>query len=312
MLSETIEQDPLGEDSPVEPVSPSQVTVVIPAFNEVQGIGDVVRELRQAFAEIMIVVVDDGSTDGTRQAALAAGAKVLRHKRNQGYGASLRTGMLAAATPYIAIYDADGQHRPEDLGRLIAHAASYDMVIGERDKKSPQPLSRRPLKWMLGKVANLLSGQEIPDLNSGLRVMRRSVILRYLHLFPKGFSASTTMTICMLQRGYEVRFEPVTTKLRLSGKSQVKKVNDGLRTIRLMIRLVVLFNPQRFFLPPALAMILLGGAYGLYKALVHQQGIPVLAMLVVVTGLLTGLFGILADQISTLRIELFERDGTGA
>jgi glycosyltransferase involved in cell wall biosynthesis len=286
----------------------SEVTVVIPAFNEAGRIAEVIRELRERIPGIRVLVVDDGSGDSTGHSALEAGAEVISHRRNRGYGAALKTGIQAIATPYVAMYDGDGQHRPEDLLEMMSLARRADLVIGARDRNSSRQIDRWPGKWVLGRVANLLTGQKIPDLNSGLRVMRRSVILRYLHLLPNGFSASTTTTICMFQRGYDVKFVPITTRKRLEGKSTVRKLRDGLNAIRLMVRLIILFNPERFFLPPALAMIALGAGYGVYKAMVRGQGIPTLAVLVIVTGLITGLFGLLADQISTLRIEVFERD----
>jgi len=289
-------------------VSASDVTVVMPAFNEGAHIGKVVADLRAELPDIKVLVVDDGSCDNTGDQARAAGAQVITHRRNMGYGAALRTGIHMARTGHIAMYDADGQHRPCDLAKLMATADGYDMVVGTRGKDSHREISSRPGKWFLGKAANMLAGRRIPDLNSGLRVIRRKVILRYLHLLPQGFSASTTSTICLLQRGYDVTFVPITTVKRQGGKSTVKKFGDGFRTIQLMVRLIILFNPQRFFLPPALLLIAVGTIYGLAKAVMHGQGIPQLAVLLVMTGLITGLFGLLAEQISTLRLELFEKD----
>lgn len=293
--------------APVRPATPADVTVIIPAYNEGAVVGQVVAELRQAMPAARVLVVDDGSTDSTAAAAAAGGARVLRHRRNLGYGAGLRTGILAAETPFVAIYDADGQHRPEDLARLIEQAADADMVVGARAGASVQVAARRPGKWLLVRFANLLVGQDIPDLNSGLRVIRRGVILRYLHLFPRGFSASTTMTVCLLQRGYQVKFLPITTRSREGRKSTVRGLNDGLNTLRLIVRLIVLFNPQRFFLPPALGLIALGGLYGFIRAAISREGFPTLAALVIITGLIAGMFGLLAEQISTLRLEMFER-----
>jgi len=291
-----------------EAIDASELTVVIPAYNEGGKIADVVRELLGAMEGAKVLVVDDGSADATADQARAAGADVLAHRRNRGYGAALKTGIRAAHTPYVAMYDADGQHRPEDLARMMTVAGGADLVIGARDKDSSRQLDRRPGKWVLARVANYLTGQKIPDLNSGLRVIRRSAVLRYLHLLPNGFSASTTTTICMIQRGYNVEFVPITTRPRAGGRSTVRKFRDGMNTIRLMVRLIVLFSPERFFLPPAVTLILVGIVYGLWRAMTVGHGIPVLALLLVMTGMITGLFGVMADQISTLRIELFERE----
>lgn len=287
----------------------NDLTVIIPAYNEAEAIGHVVSELLEAAVGTRVIVIDDGSEDSTGDIAEAAGAMVIRHRRNRGYGAGLKTGMRAAKTGYVAMYDADGQHRPEDLVRLFSAAGQHDAVIGARDKESYQAASRRPGKWLLGKIANALVGQKIPDLNSGLRVFRREVIMRYLHLLPDGFSASTTSTVCMLQRGYDVVFLPITTRKRV-GKSNVRQIRDGLNAIFLMIRLIILFNPTRFFLPPAVLLILIGLVYGAVTAIREGLGVPTLALLLVSTGLITGMFGLLADQISSLRRELFEKDST--
>ena len=285
----------------------SDLTVVIPAYNEAEAIGGVVKELVQKAEGVKVLVVDDGSEDETGSVAREAGASVIRHKRNRGYGASLKTGIRAAGTTFVAMYDADGQHRPEDLLRLYEAAREHDVVIGARDKASHQVVSRRPGKWVLARTADTLVGRKIPDLNSGLRVMRRSIAMRYLHLLPDGFSASTTTTVCVMQRGYDVEFLPITTRERV-GKSTVKQFRDGMNTIYLIMRLIVLFNPTRFFLPPAIAMIVTGLVYGFVKAFRLHHGFPVLALLLVSTGLITGMFGLLAEQISSLRREMYEKD----
>jgi glycosyltransferase involved in cell wall biosynthesis len=218
----------------------------------------------------------------------------------------VKTGIKTADTEFVATCDADGQHRPEDLMRLYEAAREHDVAIGARGKTSHQVASRRPGKWVLARTAETLVGQKIPDLNSGLRVMRRMIAMRYLHLLPDGFSASTTLTVCVLQRGYNVEFVPITTRER-EGKSTVKQVRDGLNTVHLIVRLIILFNPTRFFLPPALAMIAAGLIYGFFKAFRLHHGFPVLALLLVSTGFITAMFGLLADQISSLRREMYEK-----
>jgi glycosyltransferase involved in cell wall biosynthesis len=297
----------LRESHKLTPINLSQLTVVIPAYNEAEKIRDVIAELQAEIPGIEILVIDDGSNDNTGTVARNAGAQVVIHGRNKGYGAALKTGIRTATTPYVAMYDADGQHRPSDLLKLIDCAGNCHIVIGARGKESDRTLSRRPGKWVLARVANLLAGRSIPDLNSGLRVIHRETILRYLHLLPSGFSASTTTTICFMQRDYEVAFVPIVTRKRV-GKSTVKQFRDGMNTIALMINLIILFNPQRFFLPPAILLVAIGSIYGLARAIIEGQGIPMLAVLVVMTGLIAGMFGLLAKQISTLRIELYERE----
>ncbi|MFW6132941.1 MAG: glycosyltransferase family 2 protein [Planctomycetota bacterium] len=139
-----------------------ELTVIVPALNEADAIGDVVAELRGHLPTATIMVVDDGSEDDTGQVAASVGARVVRHRRNLGYGASIKTGIVAATTPYVATYDADGQHRPEDLARLLAVAGSYDLVIGARGRNSHRSWLRRPGKWLLARVANALGGDGFP------------------------------------------------------------------------------------------------------------------------------------------------------
>jgi glycosyltransferase involved in cell wall biosynthesis len=297
---------PASEELSPEALGQS-VTVVIPAYNEASAIVTVVTQLRQLLPDVDVLVVDDGSNDSTFTAASSTGVKVIKHARNLGYGAALKSGIRAAQTPFVAMFDADGQHRPEDLAEMLQLAPRCDAVIGARTGGSHQVNSRKPGKWVLGKVANQLVGQSIPDLNSGMRIIRRNVILRYLHLLPNGFSASTTTTICLLQRGYDVTFHPIRTRERV-GKSTVKQLRDGFNTVFLMIRLIVLFNPLRFFLPPSILLVVSGLIYGLSLALIRGHGVPTLALLMVMTGLIATMFGLLADQISSLRKEMFEKD----
>jgi len=266
-----------------------------------------VERLLTGAAGARVLVIDDGSTDGTADVARAAGATVIQHSRNSGYGSGLKTGIRAAETPIVAIFDADAQHRVEDLVRLVGAIGEHDTVIGARSSASHQPFLRRPGKWMLQRTASMLVGQKIPDLNSGLRVFRREIIARYLHLLPDGFSASTTSTICLLQRGYDVAFLPITVDKRV-GKSTVRQVRDGVRTIYLMVNLIVLFNPTRFFLPPAGVLIAVGLIYGVIRTITQRLGVPTLALLMISMGMITGMFGLLAKQISSLRCELFEKD----
>jgi glycosyltransferase involved in cell wall biosynthesis len=285
----------------------SDLTVVIPAYNEAEAIGEVVSELLQKAPGVKVLVVDDGSQDDTAAVARTAGATVIRHTLNRGYGASVKTGIRSTITEFVATYDADGQHRPEDLMRLFEAARQHDIVIGSRDKLSHQMAARLPGKWILARTAETLVGQKIPDLNSGLRVMRREIAMKYLHLLPNGFSASTTITVYVMQRGYDVEFVPITVRERI-GKSTVKQLRDGLNTIYLIVRLIILFNPTRFFLPPAAVMVATGLIYGFFKAFRLHHGFPVLALLLVSTGLITAMFGLLADEISALRREICERD----
>ena len=184
------------------------LTIIIPAFNEAQSLDGVLEDLKATCSHIIdqIVVVDDGSIDETAQIAEKGGAAVIRHPQNLGYGAALKAGIRAAKTSFVLTMDADGQHQAKDILRVweLAQRYTVDMVGGERKGLIHSPLWRMPGKWLLGLMANYLTKRTIPDLNSGFRLIRRDVALKYLHVCPLGFSFSTTITMALLSRGYNV------------------------------------------------------------------------------------------------------------
>ncbi|HKO90569.1 MAG TPA: glycosyltransferase family 2 protein [Polyangiaceae bacterium] len=285
-----------------------RVTIVIPAHNEEAAIGNVLEALRAGVPSTVreIIVVDDGSSDRTGEIARAAGARVLTQPSNRGYGAALKAGIRASSSDYVLTMDADGQHRVEDVIKLcnaVCRDVPADCVIGHRTKLMHSPLWRMPGKWFLTQLARLLTNREIRDLNSGLRVLRRDVIERYMHLCPSGFSFSTTSTFALASRGYRVEFVPILVERRV-GTSTVS-VATGFQTILLILRLASLFNPLRIFLPLALLFIL-GGAAWTIPYLLAGRGVTVLAMLSVLTGVLLFGLGLICDQVAQLRLERFE------
>jgi glycosyltransferase involved in cell wall biosynthesis len=285
-----------------------RVTIVIPAHNEEGAIGAVLAALRGVTHSALheVIVVDDGSDDRTGEIAEACGVRVLRQPSNRGYGAALKAGIRAASSDYILTMDADGQHRIEDVIKLcdaVSGAQPADCVIGHRTKLVHSPLWRMPGKWFLTHLARILTRKEIRDLNSGLRVVRRDVILRYMHLCPAGFSFSTTSTFALASRGYRVEFIPIQVERRV-GKSSVS-VATGFQTILLILRLASLFNPLRVFLPLAFGFIVGGCAWTL-PYLLRGQGVTVAAMLSVLTGVTLFGLGLICDQVAQLRLERFE------
>jgi len=176
----------------------SEITIIIPAYNESEGIRNTLDELIP-FAKKnnwKIIVINDGSSDNSQQILKQVEyITVISHPYNKGYGAALKTGIINSDTEYIAMFDADGQHNPKDLEKLSKSIQNFDMVVGSRGKDSYQDIWRKPGKKVLSIVANFLAERKIPDINSGLRIVRRNVIIKLLHLFPNGFSFSTTSTI---------------------------------------------------------------------------------------------------------------------
>jgi glycosyltransferase involved in cell wall biosynthesis len=289
-------------------VTDHRVTIVIPAHNEEGAIGEVLAALFAALPPVVseVIVVDDGSRDRTAEIAEATKARVIRQPRNRAYGASLEAGIKASRTEFVLTMDADGQHRLEDVAKLcgvISGEHPPDCVIGHRTRLVHSPLWRMPGKWFLTRLARVLTQREIRDLNCGLRVMRRDVILRYVHLCPSGFSFSTTSTIALASRGYHVEFVPIQVEPRV-GKSTVS-VATGFQTILLVLRLATLFNPLRVFLPLSLCFIL-GGVAWTIPYLIDGQGVTVAAMLAVLTGVTLFGLGLICDQVAQLRLERLE------
>lgn len=281
------------------------LTIVIPAYNEAQAIGTLLEHLKATCTDLVeeVIVVDDGSSDDTARIAEGMGARVIRHSRNKGYGASLKTGICAAHTDYVLTMDSDGQHKAEDIARLWERAEQSDMVVGQRTSLIHSQLWRMPGKWLLALMANYLSRQRIPDLNSGFRLMRRDVVLKYMHLCPPGFSFSTTITMAFFNRGYDVTYVPIDVKQRV-GKSTVS-VTTGLETIILILRIATLFDPLRIFIPISLFTASVGILWGIPYTL-SGRGVSVGSMLAIVTTLLMFSLGLICDQISQLRLERYE------
>ena len=293
-------------DSTGRPATPA-VTIVVPAYNERQCIRTVVNGLAEQYPGFEILVVDDGSTDDTVALLTDAKCRLVRHRRNRGYGASWKTGTLRARGEILVFYDGDGQFDPGDVQRLVDTLQQSDshMVLGARDRRSHRPWLRRPGKRLLFALAAFLANQKIKDLNCGLRAVRRDLLKRYLHLLPDGFSASTTSTLVFLKRGYDVSYVDITSYKRV-GRSSVNLMRDGFGTLLLILRIVCLFDPLRLFVPTALALMGAAVSYSAYEALTHGLGVPVLGATVFIGGVLVFFMGIVCDQISAMRLERFE------
>ncbi len=281
--------------------STKTVSVVIPAYNEELGVGHVVEELRSLLDrhgfESEIVVVDDGSRDNTAELAAQAGARVLRHRSNRGYGASLKTGIAAALHDTILITDADGTYPASYIPELLAELEHADMVVGARTGANVRiPLVRRPAKWALNSLANYLAGYRIPDLNSGMRAFRRNMVMQYFSILPNYFSFTTTITLAMHCDRYAVSYLPIDYRAR-KGKSKIVPWDAGSFLV-LILRTAMLFRPLRIFIPVML-LCLLYGTVKMIVDLTHQPNISASALLAFVSALLVLLIGMLGDALAT-------------
>jgi glycosyltransferase involved in cell wall biosynthesis len=280
---------------------PSTISVVIPAYNEAAVIGSVVAALGGAAPWCEILVIDDGSNDGTAAAAAAAGARVVSHPYNKGNGAAVKSAIRAARGEWIVIADGDGQHRPQDVLAVTARLGTYDLVIGARAGEQQATAGRRLGNAVLNGLAAYLTERPIPDLTSGLRAARREHLLEFVHLLPNGFSTPTTTTLAFIKAGYNVMFEPVLVQPRV-GTSKIRLARDGAKFLLILIKVITIFSPLRVFLPLSLASLAMGLAYGVWTV-AQQSRIPNGAVLLLMFGVMVFLVGLVSEQISSLRFE---------
>ncbi len=279
------------------------ISIVIPAYNEGPAVAPVLEELKATLEkqgiEAEIIVVDDGSADDTGDNAHAAGVRVIRHRRNRGYGASLKTGIAAAKHDIVAITDADGTYPAKYLPAMLKALDRADMVIGARTGDNVHiPLIRRPAKWCLNMVANYVTAFSIPDLNSGLRVFRRNIVMQYFSILPDQFSWTTTITLAMLCDRYTLEYIPIDY-LQRTGKSKIVAMDAG-NFLVLILRMAILFRPLRVFLP----IVGVCFSYGIVKTCVDlwvtgDKNISITAILGLLSALLVLLIGMLGDALAT-------------
>lgn len=294
---------PAAETSPAT----AGVTIVVPAYNEANGIAGTLRAVLAAVGTFSsripteIIVVDDGSKDDTAaraEALIDEGVRIIRHPRNRGYGAAIKTGVHHAAHDWIAIIDADGTYPPEALAQLLDEREHNDMVVGARIGAARHiPLLRRPPKWVLRKLASYLSQEPIPDLNSGLRVMRKDLIQRFERLLPNQFSFTTTITLALLSSGYQVRYLPIDY-LKRKGKSKIRPIADTLNFLSLIVRTIMYFNPLRIFLPISFAFFVASLGVGVGSYTIMGQLMDVTTVLLFVTSVQMLGLGMLADVVN--------------
>ena len=276
-------------------------SVIVPAFNEAHSVATLVDSLRQQARWLEIIVVDDGSTDGTGDAAARAGARVLSHPYNKGNGAAVKTGLRNAAGTYILIVDADGQHQPHDTLRLVSQLDRHELVVGARSADSQASWSRRIGNHWLNRTASYLTGHPIPDLTSGFRAAHRDCMLEFIHLYPNGFSTPTTSTMSFIRAGYSVRFEPIVAAQRL-GTSKIRLGSDGARFVLILLKVMTIFSPLRLFVPVSGALFALGATYAAWT-IATQSHVTNSSVLLILSSIVILLIGLVSEQIASLRPE---------
>ena len=277
----------------------NSVSIIIPAKNEAQSIGQLIGQIQDGEWATEILVIDDGSTDGTGTIAEEHGAVVIRHSYSKGNGAAIKAGARAAVGDILVFMDADGQHSASDLPRLIGRLLEgFDMVVGARQRGSQASLGRDLANRFYNTLSSFMGGHKIIDLTSGYRAARAAKFKKFLYLLPNGFSYPTTSTMAFFRAGYSVDYIPIDAARR-EGKSHIRPLRDGIRFLLIIFKIGTLYSPLKLFVPISFSVFLLGLSYYGYTYFTHGR-FTNMSALMFTTALLVFLVGLVSEQITTL------------
>ena len=279
-----------------------EISILIPVFNEAANLGallDRIQSLHLPNAEV--IVVDDGSTDGSGEIAERSGIRVIRHPYNIGNGAAIKTGIRAAQGKRLVLMDGDGQHRPEDIPKLLAESSRYHMVVGARAKGSKLRFHRYAANIAYNAFASYVAKFQVEDLTSGFRVLSRRHALGFIDLLPNTFSYPSTLTLALLRSGLTVKYVPIQTLYR-SGESKIRLVADGIRFFLIITKIATLFSPFRVFLPVSVFFFFSGVGYYLYTYITEHR-FTNMSVFLLTTAVIIFMLGLVSEQIALLRME---------
>ena len=287
----------------------SLVSIILPAYHEEKVIGSVIASIHEVMKgsglDYEVIVVDDGSDDRTSEQAHSAGARVIRHAYNLGNGAAVKTGIRHARGDVVVLMDADGQHNPKDILRLLVEIPRHGMVVGARTRKSDTALYRDIANFIYNSFASYICGMQIDDLTSGFRAIRTPLARQFLYLLANTFSYPTTITLAVLRAGHCVKYVPIETARRV-GKSKIKPLQDGPRFLVIMFKIATLFSPLKVFLPISFLILGLGIFWYFYTNLTVGQRLPPATVIMIISGILFFLMGLISEQIAQLRFDRSE------
>ena len=286
-------------------MSEATVSVIIPAYNEVDIIADIVQRVRFLHPDFEVIVINDGSIDDTAAEAQQAGAEVYSHPYNIGNGAAIKSGIRVATGDILVFMDGDGQHNPEDIARLLEYFPEYDMVVGARSISDQASLGRALGNKIYNWFASYVAKFSIKDLTSGFRAVKSKVARNFLYLLPNTYSYPTTLTLGTLRSGMSVKYIPVNIKKRQTGKSNIRMIQDGVRFFMIITRICTLYSPMRVFLPVSLVMFLLGLINYLYTFIMRSR-FTNMSVFLFVTAIIIFMMSLISEQICQMR---FERRG---
>jgi glycosyltransferase involved in cell wall biosynthesis len=279
--------------------SGASVSIVLPARNEAVNLRRLLPELRATFPTAEIIVVNDGSTDDTAVVCEANAVRVVSHPYSKGNGAAIKTGARNAGGDILVFMDGDGQHRPEDVRRLLErYREGFDMAVGARSAASQASVGRLVANTLYNRLASAISGQNILDLTSGLRVVNARKFRQFLYLLPNGFSYPTTITMAFFRAGFSVAYVDIVAGMR-EGKSHINLVKDGLRFFLIIFKIGTLYSPLRIFVPIAAAFFSVGLAYYGYTYY-HSHTFTNMSAVLFITSIIVFLIGLVSEQITAL------------
>ncbi len=281
-----------------------EVTILLPAYNEEEAIASTVGRIKELYPEFEVLVIDDGSTDNTLQAAMNAGANIWPHPYNIGNGAAVKSGLRVARGEWVIMMDADGQHKPEDLAKLLEHKDKFDMVVGARQTGSETSLHRDVANTFYNWFASYVTHFRVEDLTSGFRLVRKSTVKQFIYLLPNTFSYPSTLTMAYLRSGRSVQYVPIETQAR-KGKSKIKLLKDGTRFLLIITKIATLFSPMRVFLPTSAFLFFAALCYYLYT-FITQGRFTNMSALLFNSSLIVFMIGLVAEQISQMRYDRVE------
>ncbi len=284
-----------------------KVSIIIPAKNEASSLDVLLPELTSRYPDFEIIVVDDGSDDATVEISRKHGVEVYSHAINMGNGAAIKSGARNARGDILVFMDADGQHDPKDIPRLLEQFQfNYEMVVGARDFNTHASFGRKWANRFYNKLATLMTGFPIKDLTSGFRAARARHFKKFLYLLPNGFSYPTTSTMAFFRSGFPVAYVPIKARQR-TGKSHINLVQDGIKFLLIILKIGALFSPMRFFLPVSMGLFFIGLGYYGFTFFAFGRFTNMSALLFM-SSLLTFLIGIISEQISALHYKGVEED----
>jgi glycosyltransferase involved in cell wall biosynthesis len=285
--------------------SKKSVSVIIPAFNEAENLGLVIRQIADLYPGFEIIVVNDGSTDETASAARASGAIVYSHPYNLGNGAAIKSGIRIASGDILVFMDGDGQHDPKDIQGMLSHLPDYDMVVGARGKEHHASWSRALGNRIYNRFASYVAKFQVEDLTSGFRAIKADIARNLLYLLPNTYSYPTTITLGVLRSGRSVKYVAIRAEARKRGKSNIKLVRDGVRFFMIILKICALYSPLRIFLPVSAVLFCTGLFYYLYTYAAWGRFTNMSALLFT-TSIIVFMMGLVSEQICQMRFERSE------